>query len=140
MAVRIRLKRMGRKNKPFFRIVAIDSRKKRDGEYIEKVGHYNPVVNPAEVVISEEKALYWLQQGAIPSDTVNNLFSQQGILFKFDLLKKGLSNEMIEEEMKKWELLQSEKIKRKEAVEVQKRREKKEPSSETENTVASEAE
>lgn len=125
MAASIRLKRMGRKKKPFYRIVVIDSRKKRDGKYIEKLGHYNPMVHPTEVLIDEEKALKWLQQGAIPSDTVKNLFSRQGIILKLDLQKKGFTAEKIDEELKKWELLQDEREKRLEALKVQEQQEKK---------------
>jgi small subunit ribosomal protein S16 len=83
MAVKIRLKRMGAKKSPFYRIVAADSRSPRDGRYIEVVGTYNPVVQPAEVKIDEELALKWLQNGAKPSDTVRNLFSNEGIMEKF---------------------------------------------------------
>lgn len=125
MAVRIRLKRMGRKKKPFYRIVVMDSRKKRDGEYIEKVGYYNPMVNPADILIDEEIAMKWLNQGAIPSDTVKNLLSRQGIILKFDLKKKGVAAEKIEEEMKKWDLLQLERQKRLDSLKVQKQQEKK---------------
>ena len=89
MAVKIRLKRMGAKKSPFYRIVAADSRSPRDGRYIEVVGTYNPVVQPAEVKIDEELALKWLQNGAKPSDTVRNLFSNQGIMEKFHNLKNG---------------------------------------------------
>ena len=83
MAVKLRLMRMGAKKKPFYRVVAADSRTKRDGKYIELVGTYNPVANPAEVKINEEVALKWLSQGAIPTDTVRSLFSKQGIMEKF---------------------------------------------------------
>jgi small subunit ribosomal protein S16 len=83
MAVKIRLKRMGAKKSPFYRIVVADSRSPRDGRFIETVGTYNPVAQPAEVKINEELALKWLQNGAKPSDTVRNLFSKQGIMEKF---------------------------------------------------------
>lgn len=83
MAVKIRLKRMGAKKSPFYRIVVADSRSPRDGRQIETVGTYNPLTTPAEVKINEELALKWLQDGAKPSDTVRNLFSQQGIMEKF---------------------------------------------------------
>ncbi|ADE71226.1 MULTISPECIES: 30S ribosomal protein S16 [Priestia] len=89
MAVKIRLKRMGAKKSPFYRIVAADSRSPRDGRYIEVVGTYNPVVQPAEVKIDEELALKWLQNGAKPSDTVRNLFSNEGIMEKFHNAKLG---------------------------------------------------
>nr|WP_295972039.1 30S ribosomal protein S16 [uncultured Bacillus sp.] len=89
MAVKIRLKRMGAKKSPFYRIVVADSRSPRDGRSIETVGTYNPVAQPAEVKINEELALQWLQNGAKPSDTVRNLFSQQGIMEKFHNIKNG---------------------------------------------------
>jgi len=74
---------MGAKKTPFYRIVVADSRSPRDGRYIEVVGTYNPVVQPASVQINEELALKWLKDGAKPSDTVRNLFSNQGIMEKF---------------------------------------------------------
>ncbi|QFT88843.1 30S ribosomal protein S16 [Bacillus sp. THAF10] len=89
MAVKIRLKRMGSKKSPFYRIVVADSRSPRDGRFIETVGTYNPVVQPAEVKINEDLALKWLQDGAKPSDTVRNLFSNEGIMEKFHNAKLG---------------------------------------------------
>ncbi|HBQ75389.1 MAG TPA: 30S ribosomal protein S16 [Exiguobacterium sp.] len=84
MAVKIRLKRMGAKKSPFYRVVVADSRAPRDGRFIEQIGYYNPVAKPeAEVKINEELALKWLSEGAKPSDTVRNLFSQAGIMEKF---------------------------------------------------------
>ncbi len=83
MAVKLRLKRMGSKKKPVYRIVAIDSHTKRDGEYIELVGTYNPLTEPKSVKVNEEVALKWLKNGAIPSDTVKNLLSDAGIMKKF---------------------------------------------------------
>ena len=83
MAVKLRLKRMGSKKKPFYRIVAADSRSPRDGRFIETVGTYNPITEPAEVNINEEAAMKWLRDGAIPTDTVRNLLKKQGILEKF---------------------------------------------------------
>ncbi len=80
MAVKIRLKRMGAKKSPFYRIVVADARSPRDGRQIETVGTYNPLTQPATVNIDEEKALKWLADGAKPSDTVRNLFSEQGIM------------------------------------------------------------
>lgn len=74
---------MGAKKSPFYRIVVADSRSPRDGRFIETVGTYNPVTDPAEVKIDEELALKWLKNGAQPSDTVRNLFSKQGIMEKF---------------------------------------------------------
>lgn len=83
MAVKLRLKRMGSKQKPFYRVVAADSRSPRDGRFIETVGTYNPIKNPAEINIDEEKALKWLNNGAIPTDTVKNLFTKAGINAKY---------------------------------------------------------
>ena len=89
MAVRIRLKRMGAHKSPFYRVVVSDSRSPRDGRFIEEIGTYNPVANPAQVNIDEEKALKWLQTGAQASDTVRNLLSKAGVLKKFHELKQG---------------------------------------------------
>ncbi|PZX07962.1 SSU ribosomal protein S16P [Psychrobacillus insolitus] len=89
MAVKIRLKRIGAKKSPFYRIVVADSRAPRDGRQIETVGTYNPLTKPAEVKINEELALKWLQDGAKPSDTVRNLFSDQGIMEKYHNIKLG---------------------------------------------------
>ncbi len=82
MAVKLRLTRMGAKKHPTYRIVATDSRRPRDGQYLELVGTYSPV-GKDEVKINEEVALKWLNNGAIPTDTVKNLFSKAGIMKKF---------------------------------------------------------
>ena len=83
MAVKLRLKRMGAKKRPFYRIVAADSRSPRDGKFIELVGTYNPIMQPAEVKVNEEVALKGLNNGAIPTDTVRDLLSKQGVMKKF---------------------------------------------------------
>ena len=89
MAVKLRLTRMGAKKRPTYRIVATDSRRPRGGQYLELVGTYQPV-GDNEVKINEEVALKWLNNGAIPTDTVRNLFSKEGIMKKFaDSKKKG---------------------------------------------------
>jgi len=80
MAVRIRLRRMGAKKAPFYRIVVADSRSPRDGRFIEELGYYDPLKDPAVVKINEEKALEWLKRGAQPSETVRSLFNKAGIL------------------------------------------------------------
>ncbi len=87
MAVKLRLKRMGAKKRPFYRIVAADSRSPRDGRSIEVVGTYNPVSEPAEIKIDEEKAIKWLTNGAEPTDTVRDLLKSQGILEKMHKAK-----------------------------------------------------
>ena len=87
MAVKLRLTRMGAKKRPSYRIVASDSRTKRDGEYLELVGTYNPIAD--ETKINEEIALKWLRTGAQPSDTVRNILSKEGIMKKFADEKQG---------------------------------------------------
>ena len=79
MAVKIRLQRYGSKKRPFYRLVAADSRQKRDGRYLEIIGTYNPTTEPATVKIDEEKANKWLSVGAQPTDTVKNLFTKAGM-------------------------------------------------------------
>ncbi len=89
MAVKLRLKRMGAKKAPFYRVVAADARSPRDGRFIETVGTYNPLVSPAEIKIDEELAMKWLKNGATPTDTVRNIFSKAGIMEKFAKEKQG---------------------------------------------------
>ena len=88
MAVKLRLKRMGSKKKPFYRIVAADSRSPRDGRFIEIVGTYNPVKKPTEVTVNEELALKWLNNGAQPTETVRSILSKEGIMAKYAESKK----------------------------------------------------
>ena len=88
MAVKLRLTRLGAKKRPTYRIVATDSRRPRSGEYLELIGTYSPL--DSQVRIDEEIALKWLNNGAIPTDTVRNLFSKEGIMTKYaDSKKKG---------------------------------------------------
>lgn len=90
MAVKLRLKRGGSKQRPFYRIVAADSRCARDGRFIDTIGTYNPIPAEYEVNIDEEKALYWLSKGAQPTDTVKSLLSKKGIIAKHaDSKKEG---------------------------------------------------
>lgn len=83
MSVKIRLKRMGSKKRPFYRVVVADSRSPRDGRFIDQVGTYNPLTEPASVKLEEEEILNWLNNGAQPSDTVKNIFSKAGIMKKY---------------------------------------------------------
>jgi len=78
MAVRIRLARHGAKKKPFYRIVVADSESPRDGRYLENVGTYNPLLDPAQVSLKSERIQYWMDQGAKPSDTVRSLLKKEG--------------------------------------------------------------
>lgn len=80
--VKIRLRRMGRRNKPFYRVVVADSRSPRDGKFIDIIGHYNPLTDPATISIDGEKALKWLSYGAQPTDTVRSLLGKLGIMDK----------------------------------------------------------
>ncbi len=83
MAVKLRLRRMGAKKQPYYRIVAADSRSPRDGKFIEILGTYNPLTQPAEIKLEEELVLKWLRTGAEPTETVRTLFRKTGILEKF---------------------------------------------------------
>lgn len=87
--VKLRLKRMGSTKRPFYRLVAADSRMPRDGRFIEILGYYNPRTTPVTIKLDEEKIMKWLDDGAQPSDTVKSLLSSQGILKKFAERKKA---------------------------------------------------
>ena len=89
MAVKLRLLRMGSKQKPFYRIVAADSRYPRDGKFVEVVGTYNPVLGNDNIKVDEEKALKWLRNGAQPTDTVKDILSKAGVMKKFHDEKQG---------------------------------------------------
>jgi small subunit ribosomal protein S16 len=80
VATRIRLKRMGAKKRPFYRVIVADARAPRDGRFIETLGTYNPLTNPAAITLNVEKVQFWLSRGAQPSDTVRHLFARQGLL------------------------------------------------------------
>ncbi|AKP66694.1 30S ribosomal protein S16 [Companilactobacillus ginsenosidimutans] len=83
MSVKIRMKRMGSKLRPFYRIVVADSRAPRDGRFIEQVGYYNPISQPEELKLDDDKIMDWLQKGAQPSDTVHNLLKKHGLMQKY---------------------------------------------------------
>ena len=92
MAVKLRLKRMGSKQRPFYRIVAADSKSPRDGRFIETVGTYQPIYKDNNINVDEEKALKWLNNGAIPTDTVKSLLSKSGVWAKFKASKIKKNN------------------------------------------------
>jgi len=108
LAVRIRLKRMGKKKQPIYKIVAADSRSPRDGKYIEAIGYYNPKKEPPIVNIKEEIALKWLRIGAQPTETVRSLFSKQGIMMKFALEKDKVEEEKKNLIIENWKKLKAE--------------------------------
>ncbi len=89
MAVKIRLKRMGMKKAPSYRVVVADARSPRDGRIIENIGWYNPLVEPSAIHIDEEKALSWLKNGAQPTDSVAQLLRRTGVLARFELARAG---------------------------------------------------
>ncbi len=106
MPVKIRLQRHGKKGKPFYWIVAADSRSKRDGKYLEKLGTYNPNVNPAEINLDIDGAVQWLHNGAQPTDTARAILSYKGVMLKKHLaggVKKGaFTEEQAEEKFNAW--------------------------------------
>jgi len=114
MPTRIRLQRKGKKGKPFYHLVIADGRAPRDGKFIEKIGTYNPLTDPATIELNFDRALYWLQVGAQPSDTARSILSREGVLLKDHLLrgvKKGaLTEEQVEEKFKEWVKVKAEKI------------------------------
>jgi small subunit ribosomal protein S16 len=89
LATRIRLKRVGRKKRPFYRIVIADQRKPRDGRSIEEIGTYDPLADPPVIQVDAERALDWLKKGAQPSDTARSLLKVKGIMMQFDAVRKG---------------------------------------------------
>ena len=105
MAVKLRLRRMGKKKQPVYKLVVADVRSPRDGKFIEAIGLYNPKTDPATVEIKEERAMYWLGVGAQPTGTVKNLLSHQGIILKFELMKQGLTEEQIAAKLDEWKKL-----------------------------------
>jgi small subunit ribosomal protein S16 len=107
LGVRLRLTRIGRRNKPFYRIIAADSRSPRDGKFIEVVGRYNPLTEPETLEIKEERVLYWINNGALMSDTVRTLFKRNGLIFKWHLKKKGFDETKITEELNRWQAVES---------------------------------
>lgn len=111
MSVRIRLTRMGRRNRPYYRVVVADSRSRRDGRFIEQIGIYDPVKRNDVFQVKEDRIMHWLRVGAIPSDTVRNLLSGAGIMLKWHLENSNLSEEKKKQELQKWELAQKAKTK-----------------------------
>ena len=101
--VKLRLRRRGRKKAPIYDIVAADSRKSRDGAFLEKLGQYNPMTTPSTISVDGDRAIHWLQTGAQPTDTVRKLLSYKGVLLKKFLMDKGTSEAAMAEELAKHE-------------------------------------
>lgn len=93
MATAIRFARMGKKKRPFYRLVAVDSRKRRDGAYLANLGFYNPFVEPYELQLHDEEIMVWLKRGAVVSETVRSLLKAHGLMLRFALEKQGMSAE-----------------------------------------------
>ena len=104
MATKIRLKRIGRKNRPFYRMVLMDSRKKRDGASIEELGWYNPISDKKDCELKSERIIYWLNAGAQPSKAAKKLIKSKGIAFEWHLLKSGADQKEIQKQLKKRDL------------------------------------
>ena len=102
MATKLRLKRMGRKKRPFFRVVVADERSPRDGRFVETVGYYDPTTSPTKVVLKEDRIMYWLDTGAIPTDTVANLCQSKGLMLKRALIAEGRDEDHIAQEVEKF--------------------------------------
>jgi small subunit ribosomal protein S16 len=130
--VKLRLRRIGRKKLPLYKIVAADSRAPRDGRFIEAVGNYDPNNNPAMIDVKEERVLYWLKTGAQPTETVKNLLSTKGIMLRHHLIKKGADENKINEEVSKWSSLQEAKLQKMEAKRLKRKISKKKKSAEGE--------
>jgi len=99
VSVKIRLKRMGTKKRPFYRIVATDSRNRRDGRFLEELGYYDPLTTPPNIKLDEEAIYKWLKNGAIPSTNVEALMRRQGTLKKWQFVKEGVAADQIDEKV-----------------------------------------
>ncbi|MFM2376097.1 MAG: ribosomal protein [Bacteroidota bacterium] len=102
MSVRLRLRRQGRKGLPFYHIVAADARVARDGKFLEKVGTYNPIANPAVIEVDHDKAIKWLKNGAQPTNTVKAILRYTGVNLKYALIKQGKSQEEQDRIFNRW--------------------------------------
>ena len=111
MATKIRLKRIGRRNRPFYRLVVMDSRKRRDGAAIEELGWFNPIEADKPYSLKEERILHWMKLGAQTSEAVHELMKRSGLAHRWHLTQQGLDENAIEKEMKKWVLTREETLK-----------------------------
>lgn len=110
--VKIRLRRMGKKKQPIYKIVAANSTSPRDGKFIEAIGLYNPLTNPYTVDVKENVLFKWLKRGATPTDTVRSLLKNKGLLLKWNLIRKNTDDATIALEMEKWQMLSVVKMRR----------------------------
>jgi small subunit ribosomal protein S16 len=130
LAVRLRLRRVGKKKKPVYHIVAADSRTARSGKFLEIIGRYDPLQHPLQVSMKDDRVFHWLRVGALPTDTVRSLFQRTGLWLKWGLMKKGSDEAVIAAAMEKWQVGQLEKRQRDDARKVRRvasRKAKKKP-------------
>ena len=138
MAVRLRLRRVGKKKKPVYHIVAADSRTARSGKFLEIIGRYDPLQHPLQVSTKDDRVFHWLKVGALPTDTVRSLFQRTGLWLKWGMMKKGSDEATIAAAMEKWQMGQVEKRQRDDARKTRRvasRKAKKKPA-ETESAPA----
>jgi len=112
LAVRLRLRRIGKKKMPMYQIVAADSRTARNGRFIEVVGRYEPRHEPLVIETKETRVFHWLKNGALPTDTVRSLFQRNGLWLKWDLTRRGKDAATITAAMEKWQAAQAERVTR----------------------------
>ena len=118
MAVRIRLRRVGKKKMPIYHIVAADSRAARNGKFLEVIGRYEPLQQPMVISANEQRVFHWLKRGALPTDTVRSLLRRNGLWMKWHMTKRGVDEITIATEMEKWQMAQAEKRQRDDARKV----------------------
>ncbi len=121
MSVKIRLKRLGRKKRPFYRLVAIDSKKRRDGLEVERLGWYDPQDHNLNCKINEDRVLYWLDKGAQPSTTVMGLFKRQGLSYKWYLMDQGIKGLELDKLLDEWEEREKNRKERSKAKKIKKK-------------------
>jgi small subunit ribosomal protein S16 len=112
VAVRLRLRRIGKKKMPMYHIVATDSRVARSGKFLEILGRYEPLQNPMHIVTKDDRVVLWLKRGALPTDTVRSILQRTGLWYRWSMMKKGMDPAAIETEMEKWQMMQVEKRQR----------------------------
>lgn len=110
--VKLRLRRVGKKKHPIYKVVATDMRSPRDGKYIEAVGSYDPNVNPVILKFKDERILHWLRKGAQPTDTVRSLFRRSGLWLRWSLMKQGADDAKVHGIMEKWQMAQTDRMSR----------------------------
>ena len=130
MSTKIRLKRIGSSNRPFYRVVVMDSRNRRDGAAIEELGWFNPIEADKPYELKEDRILHWLQLGAQPSDALHGLMKRSGLAHRWHLIKQGLDEKTIEKEMKKWAMTREETLKNRAAKAEEKAKKAKEKAKE----------